>query len=34
MRRRIKKSTIPRRQRVSKIEAIVFFEKELGVKVI
>ncbi len=34
MRRRIKRSTIPRRHRVSKIEAIVYFIKELNVKVI
>ena len=34
MRRRIKRSTIPRRHRVSKIEAIVYFIKELNVRVI
>ncbi|MCD6323594.1 MAG: 50S ribosomal protein L5 [Desulfurococcales archaeon] len=33
MRRRVKRSRIPRRQRVSKIEAIAFFIKELDVRV-
>ncbi len=33
MRRRVKRSKIPRRHRVSKIEAIAFFIKELGVRV-
>ena len=34
MRRRVKRSRIPRRHRVSKVEAITFFIKELGVRVI
>lgn len=34
MRRRRKKSSIPRRHRVSRMEAIAFFEHILGVKVI
>lgn len=34
MRRRIKKSTIPKRHRVSKIEAMVYFIKEFNAKVI
>ena len=34
MRRRIKRSTIPRRHRVSREEAVAFFIKELGVKVV
>ncbi len=34
MRRRVKRSRIPKRHRVSKIEAIAFFIKELGVRVI
>jgi large subunit ribosomal protein L5 len=34
MRRRRKKSSIPRRHRVSKIEAQIFFEKVLNVKVV
>ncbi len=33
MRRRVKRSRIPRRHRVSKVEAIAFFVKELGVRV-
>lgn len=33
MRRRVKKSRIPRRHRVSRVEAIAFFVKELGVRV-
>jgi len=34
MRRRVKRSVIPRRHRVSRLEAIAFFIKELGVKVV
>ena len=34
MRRRRKKSSIPRRHRVSKVEAQIFFEKVLNVKVV
>jgi len=34
MRRRCKRSTVPRRHRISKEEAIAFFEHVLGVKVI
>ena len=34
MRRRLKRSTIPRRHRVSRSEAITFFIKELGVRVV
>jgi len=34
MRRKRKRSTIPRRHRISKEEAIAFFEKVLGVKVV
>ncbi len=34
MRRRIKRSKIPRRHRVNKADAIAFFVKELGVRVV
>ena len=34
LRRRVKRSVIPRRHRVSRLEAIAFFIKELGVKVV
>ncbi|PUA33409.1 MAG: 50S ribosomal protein L5 [Zestosphaera tikiterensis] len=34
MRRRVKKSRIPRRHRVSKVEAMVFFIKELNTRVV
>ena len=34
MRRRVKRSRIPKRHRVSKVEAMAFFTKVLGVKVI
>ncbi len=34
MRRRVKRSRIPRRHRVSRMDAIAFFVKELGVRVV